>query len=320
MATRTVKRHTRIPIRAVPRQRRTMARVSVSDALALWQQALPSLLSARGRPLSPKSIELYTLTARQWGQACPVVDLAGLRREHLETWLGRMRLNGAAPASVSVRQTIVSTWLAWCVERGMLSRSPAQGIRRVRVVDAPVKTFTDAEVRRLLQVCDQRTWLGSRNHAIVSVLLGCGWRATELCNLDTADYDSQQSTLTARHRKGGRTGVVGVPQGAAASLSSWLLLWHTDGPLFPSEREGRLSRNGLQSLLRSLGRRAGVDDVHCHRMRHHFAVSYLRAGGDVWTLSRLLGHADIGTTQRYLRAWTAEDTVATQLRVLNARR
>jgi site-specific recombinase XerD len=278
------------------------------------------LLSARGRPLSPKSIELYTLTARQWGQACPVAGLDELRREHIETWLGRMRLDGAAPASVSVRQTIVSTWLAWCVERGMLSRSPAQGIRRVRVIDAPVKTFTDAEVRRLLQVCDQRTWLGSRNHAILSVLLGTGLRATELCSLDGVSYDATAATLTVMHGKGGRRRSVGVPQVAAASLGSWLLLWHENGPLFPSEREGRLTRNGLQSLLRSLGRRASVDDVHCHRFRHHFAVSYLRAGGDVWTLSRLLGHADIGTTQRYLRAWTAEDTVTTQLRVLNARR
>ena len=318
MFTRTVKRHTRKPIRSMPRQRerRQMPAVSVEDALALWRQSLPTLLSSRGRPLSPRSIELYELTARQYARACPVTALSALRREHIEAWLSEQRIRGAAPASISVRQSIMTAWLSWCVERGLLSRSPAVGIRRLRWQERAVTTFTDDEVKRLLKSCDQRTWLGSRNHAFVSVLARTGVRASEACHLEVHHYDPQAATLLILHGKGGTSRSVGVPQDTAASLGSWLLLWQPDGPLFPSERGERLTVNGLQSMLRALSRRSGVADVHCHRFRHHFAVSFLRAGGDVWTLSRLLGHADIGTTQKYLRAWTSEDTVQAQLRIM----
>ena len=77
-------------------------------------------------------------------------------------------------------------------------------------------------------------------------------------------------------------------------------------PLFLSECGGPLDRYSLRSLLLRLGNRAGVKNPHPHKFRHTFAINYLLNGGDVYTLQRILGHADLAMTQRYLNIAQAD--------------
>jgi integrase len=156
---------------------------------------------------------------------------------------------------------------------------------------------------------------------IVVVLWRTGLRASELCALELADYDAQRARLTVRHGKGDKYRVVGVPDDARLALDDWLLVSRGTpaGPLFPSERGGHLTYAGLSQMLGRLKERSGAGDVHAHRFRHTFAIGFLRAGGDIYTLSRLLGHSTLAMTSKYLRALKAEEAADDHVRILRRR-
>ena len=74
-----------------------------------------------------------------------------------------------------------------------------------------------------------------------------------------------------------------------------------DDPLFETSKHQALERNALRKMLGTMGDRAEiVEHVTPHRLRHTFAITYLRNGGDVYTLQRLLGHSTMDMVKRYL--------------------
>lgn len=88
---------------------------------------------------------------------------------------------------------------------------------------------------------------------------------------------------------------------------------------FLSEQNRPLTGTAVYQLLRSLGKRTGVKDVHPHRFRHTFAIQYLRNGGDIYTLQRLLGHSTMEMVRNYLAIANSDDEKAhrQQVRVID---
>lgn len=72
-------------------------------------------------------------------------------------------------------------------------------------------------------------------------------------------------------------------------------------PLFATDRNTPINRHNLYGMLRSVGERAGVANVHPHRFRHTFSIQFLRNGGNIYTLQALLGHETLEMVQRYLK-------------------
>lgn len=66
---------------------------------------------------------------------------------------------------------------------------------------------------------------------------------------------------------------------------------------------------GIKLMIRRLGKKVGIRGIHIHRLRHTFAISFLRAIGDVFTLQYLLGHSTLAMIQRYSQVLNADDAM-----------
>jgi len=143
-----------------------------------------------------------------------------------------------------------------------------------------------------------------RDRAIVLFLVDTGVRASELCDLNIGDMDKETGAVQVRHGKGDKPRTVYI--GAVTREAIWCYLSKrklkdVDDPLFATTKRGPMDRNALRKMLVSAGKRAEITErVTPHRLRHTFAITYLRNGGDIFTLQRILGHSTLDMVWRYL--------------------
>ena len=144
--------------------------------------------------------------------------------------------------------------------------------------------------------------------AILMLLLDCGLRIAELASLKLGDVDTDTGTIVVQRGKGGKGRMMHIGDKAQKALWRYLCLYRngdSDG-LFVGQDGKPLERAGLQTMIERLGRKSGVK-VHAHKLRHTFAISYLRNGGDIFSLKYLLGHNSLTMVEHYLQSLNAED-------------
>jgi len=174
-------------------------------------------------------------------------------------------------------------------------------------VKRPYQVLSRGEMQRILSV--QRP--GSRDHALLALLLGTGLRASEVCRLRVEDLTSDEAgdlSVRVRQGKGRKDRVVPLAPQVAEVVRAYLREEGRLGgtranitePLFPS-RQGRMSRRRLAQVVVGAVKAAGVTkSISPHSLRHSYGIALLRNGASPVAVGKLLGHASIATTQRYL--------------------
>lgn len=145
-----------------------------------------------------------------------------------------------------------------------------------------------------------------RDRAILLTLLDTGLRAAELCALDIADVNLSTGEALVKHGKGGKRRTVIISAKTRRELVRYLRGRDGAGPLFVGETGDRLKYSGLRQIVRRLSLAAGLPEVPLHAFRRAFAINALRAGMNLITLQRLMGHSSLATTAKYL-AFVTDD-------------
>jgi site-specific recombinase XerD len=193
----------------------------------------------------------------------------------------------------------------------------AQSISRVLAIppkrfDRTVITYlTEPEIDALLASCDQATWTGRRDHALLLLAVQTGLRISELTGLTRRDIHLGSGAHVACHGKGRKDRITPLTSATVAVLRDWL--GEQDGdpgrPLFPTRRGTKLSRDAIEHRLAHYTVQAadGCPSLHgktitAHVLRHTTAMRLLHAGVDTSVIALWLGHVSVDTTQIYLHA------------------
>lgn len=179
----------------------------------------------------------------------------------------------------------------------------------------PAEPLTPGEVAALIAQCSAKAPTGIRNRAIINLLYRSGLRVSEAVGdarrgippLKASDLDFRHHTIRLLDTKSGRAQTRGFHPSADDALLRWIDtrkdLGIRNGPFFCTLQGGQLHPQYVRNLLHRLADEdhANLDKrVHPHGLRHTFAVELRQQGADLAVISKLLGHASIVHTARYL--------------------
>jgi integrase/recombinase XerD len=254
---------------------------------------------------SPRTVDAYRrdLAALHASRGGPVGDASV---DDLERWLAAMRAAGLAASTISRRVSAVRAYFRHLVLIGTRTENPAAALKLPRRGRTLPRALSPAETERLIDVATGSTPRSLRDRALVELLYGAGLRVSEAMGLEKGSVALEERVVRVLG-KGGKERLVPLGRPAAEAVRRYLALGrpHLDRryrpELFLNARGGALTRAGAFLILKKLAERAGLEPgrVHPHLLRHSFATHLLEGGADLRSVQEMLGHADLGTTERY---------------------
>ena len=191
---------------------------------------------------------------------------------------------------------ILSSFFSWLEDEDYIVKSPVRRIHKIKTAKIIKEAFTDESIEVLRDTCSE-----IRNLAIVELLDSSGMRVGEMVKLNRADINFNERSCIV-FGKGSSEREVYFDAKAKLHLMAYLDSRKDDNPaLFVSLRApyNRLDIGGVEYMLRKLGKKAAVSNVHPHRFRRTLATRAIDKGMPIEQVQRLLGHKKIDTTMCY---------------------
>ncbi len=226
------------------------------------------------------------------------------------------------------RASIIRMFLRFCVREGWLTENTVAHFDMPRRAQKVIQIFTYDHYTRLVAATDDCDLpaLRLRDKAILALMFDTGLRAQEVCSLtQDAVYISPGESYVRVTGKGRKERELGLGKQTTLALHRYLMRGRpaSQHPYVFLSRDGKpLTVNAIDRMLyrlRDLAGRQHFDGIRvsAHTLRHSFAVHYMQQGGDIYKLSRLMGHENTHTTERYLRAFQARDARLSSRSVLD---
>lgn len=237
-----------------------------------------------------------------------ITELEEITHLHIKQYLNYLKEKGLTPTYINTILKNLRSFYTYCYKEGYCL-NVAKKVTWLKEKKVIIETFTDNEVRRMLDVYKFDSYINARNKCIMAVLFDTGIRNLELCNLKRSDV--RESTIYILG-KGNKERLVSISPYLKKVMIKYERIReaylkddiiHYDN-YFLSYRNKRLTTEAIERVVKLCGEKAKINDsIRCspHTCRHYFAQAQLRNGLDVYSLSRLLGHEKVDITKRYLQ-------------------
>jgi integrase/recombinase XerD len=251
-------------------------------------------------------------TLRTYRQGLSTLGETPITKAGLAAWMVAQQERGLTRGGINMYARTINSYLSWLLAEGYLEQP-----LRIRLLPNPPSVLTvlaDRDVQRILTYRPQgvimlRTW------ALILVLLDTGLRISEALGIER-QHVRLDDLMVRVLGKGHRERWVPISAECRKALYRQMAAGQRQRttPLpptaivFGTRHHTQMTARNAYDDIKTLCARMGITGrhVHPHAFRHCFAVSYIRRGGDIYRLSRILGHSSLTTTQLYLRSMGIE--------------
>lgn len=229
-------------------------------------------------------------------------DILDSDTEDLEKYLKYIK--NLESTTVAHKITSIKSYFNYNIKRGIVSVNPADKVSRPKLTKHLPEYLTEEEVGKLLDV-EVKSPYDYRNKTILELLYSSGIRISELVNIKTPNYDSEECLIRIMG-KGSKERIVPLGDYAINIMNDYMNNYrplinkkHTDY-VFVNNRGDKISRQFIFKVIKKEALKKGIKkDISPHTLRHTFATHLLKNGADLRIIQELLGHENISTTQIY---------------------
>ena len=223
-------------------------------------------------------------------------------------WLAGFSSQGLKRTSVSRKLSSLKSFFKFLLRSGITQRNPAEPVTfPIRGKPLP-KSLTTKEIFKVLDEETRKDFIGVRDRAIMELLYSTGIRVGELVGLNIEDINFDLEILKVKG-KGNKERIAPFGSKAKKALMEYLRerqiladnLQNIDKEaLFLNNKGGRLTARSVQRMVSRRGLKLSLNaELTPHKFRHSMATHLLENGADLRSIQKILGHANIGTTQIY---------------------
>ena len=283
----------------------------MSSELALWhEQFCQHCLVMKGQ--SRYTVTGYRDTLRSFVKFTGASLLSDITLSSVETWISTGTCqHGWSPVTSRGRIKYMVVFVKWLVRARKLESNPLADISMPRIPRKIPRRLSREQTEELLRFVRNYRFSskfeGARAYAILAMFIYTGVRKRELRELELRDVDLDHGIVSVRQGKGAKDRVIAVPPQLAPVLGAYLQ--HRRHPRYAvlpyffvgTKAQGKVGNKVLSRLVTKVRDASGIYFAP-HMLRHTYATLMLEGGCDLFSLSKLLGHADIKTTTVYLSA------------------
>lgn len=274
------------------------------------------IVDCRAAGLAPKSIKWYENMLEAWKNWVGDRDWTdpNITREFIADLQSRsMRYTDhprhpsqpgpLSPFTVRGYVRAIKRFFNWLVQEEVLPDNPLKNLRMPKKPQRIPRAIESDDFDKMLAVAHTK-----RDRAILLVLRDTGCRVSELCNMKVTNIDLDRGIGLVRNGKGAQDRFIFFSPITRQALRDWLSEKPSSEWLFVQQTCHKtqpvpvkpLKPSGVHGILKRIAKRAEVTHRHnAHSLRHGFARDYLLNGGDLGSLSDILGHHDLETTRAY---------------------
>lgn len=238
-----------------------------------------------------------------------ITKIESVTHHDLQSYVRQKQTKGLKPQSIVSMSKQVKAFFNWCVTEEYLQINPMDKVTLPKVPKVLLTGLTTKEVVAMMNCFSNKDYLELRNKAIIAMMADCGLRAMEIASIKESDV---RETDIKVFGKGNKERIVFI----SPALKKILIRYERAKKQYFKNRiqyndnyflayQGKaISTVAVWNLVKEASERVSITGkrVSPHMFRHYFAVQSVMAGIDIYSLSRLLGHSDVSTTQRYLES------------------
>ena len=224
--------------------------------------------------------------------------LDNLNKNNINRYIASLDMS---PQSINEHIKTIRVFIKYLFNEGYIDK-PIE-IKAFKTDKVIQEEITDDDVNKLLaHLKKDKSYFGIRNLTILSVLVDCGMRVSELCSLNVDDIGDTIKVKCKRKER-----LVPVSPKLKLQLMKYMraraaYVKDNNKALFISRNRRRMSAISVQKLIEKLGKENNISGLHTHSLRHYYIQSLLKQGVNIYYISSVVGHSSISTTETYLRS------------------